>query len=60
VSGDTLFAPYFQTAASNATGGSFKMTQPFTVQGNQLGVTSVTLTLVNRVGSSKAVTINVQ
>ncbi len=60
VSGDTLFAPYYQSAASNATGGSFRLTQPFTVQGSTQGIVSLTLTLVNRIGSSRAVTVNLQ
>jgi len=59
VAGD-VFTSYYASAASNATGGGFKLTQPFTVQGNTQAVVSVTVTFVNKVGSSKAVTVNLQ
>ena len=60
VTGDSLFAPYYASAASNATGGGFKLTQPFTVQGSTQAIVSVTVTFVNRIGTSRAVTVNLQ
>jgi len=60
IPGSQLFAPYYSSAASNATGGSFKLTQAFTITGNTQAIVSVTLTLTNSVGSSKAVTVNLQ
>src|SRR5262249_26325069 len=45
IPGDTLFGPYYASAASNATGGGFKLTQAFNVQGNAQSIQSVTITL---------------
>jgi virginiamycin B lyase len=60
VSTDTLFTQYYQSSASAPFGSQFSLTQPFTVQGNTQGVVSVTVTLVNSVGTSTAVTANFQ
>jgi len=40
--------------------GGFKLTQPFTVEGNTQAIGSVTVTATNTVGSSKPVTVNLQ
>jgi len=60
VAGSSIFAPYCLSAASNATGGGFKLTPPFTVEGNTQAIGSVTVTLTNTVGSSKPVTVTLQ
>ncbi|MCU1339249.1 MAG: Ig family protein [Bryobacterales bacterium] len=49
------YATWFTTAASNATGGQFKLTVPFSVtQGSAASVTKVTVTLTNSKGASAA------
>jgi large repetitive protein len=49
---DSLFSAYFTSSAATPYGGQFSYTQPFTVTGNVQAVGSVTVTLVNRIGSS--------
>lgn len=58
VPADTLFSGYFGSTAAAPFGGQFTFTQGFTVNGTSQ-VASVTVTLVNRVGSSAAVTATV-
>jgi hypothetical protein len=55
---DTIFAQYFGSSAALPTGGQFLFTQAFTINGNLQAVTSVTVTLVNKIGQSTAVTVN--
>ena len=57
---DTLFAQWYASSASAPFGSQFTLTQPFNVSGNAQQVTSVTITLTNKVGSSAATTLNVQ
>ena len=53
----SAFAAWFSNSASNATGGQFKLTVPFSVtQGAAAAVTKVTVTLTNTKGASAAVT----
>lgn len=49
------YAAWFGTTTSNATGGQFKLTVPFTVTGNAAAVTKVSVTLTNSRGTSAAV-----
>jgi virginiamycin B lyase len=56
----TLFSQYYQSSASAPFGSQFNLVQPFTVQGNTQGVLSVTVTLMNSIGTSTPVTGNVQ
>ncbi|MBZ5728150.1 MAG: putative Ig domain-containing protein [Acidobacteriia bacterium] len=56
----TLFSQWYQSSASAPFGSQFAFTQPFTVQGSNSAIVSVTVTLVNSVGSSAAVTVNLQ
>jgi hypothetical protein len=52
----SAFAAWFGNAASNATGGQFKLTVPFSVtQGSAIAVTKVSVTLANSKGTSAAV-----
>ena len=52
----SAYATWFNSAASNATGGQFKLTVPFTVTGGAAtAVTKVTVTLTNSKGASPAV-----
>ena len=52
----SAFTAWFGNAASNATGGQFKLTVPFSVtQGNATAVTKVSVTLTNSKGTSAAV-----
>ena len=53
---EALFAQYFASPAAAATGSQFTFTQAFTVAGNTQSIASVTVTLVNKIGSSAAVT----
>ncbi|MEO8597546.1 MAG: putative Ig domain-containing protein [Candidatus Solibacter sp.] len=53
---DALFSQYFSGSGSVATGSQFTFTQPFTVTGSTQAIASVTVTLVNRIGQSAAVT----
>ena len=52
---DQLFQTWYQSAASAAFGSQFTFTQPFNVQGGVSSIASVTVTLVNSVGSSTPV-----
>ena len=56
---DALFAAYFGSAGAAATGSQFTFTQPFTVTGSAQSIASVTVTLVNKIGQSAAVTATV-
>jgi hypothetical protein len=49
---------WFQSTQSLASGGQFKLVQPFTFQGNVGTVTSVSATLTNGQGTSAAATAN--
>jgi hypothetical protein len=52
----SAFASWFGNPSSNATGGQFKLTVPFSVtQGAASAVTKVTVTLTNAQGASTAV-----
>jgi hypothetical protein len=64
VSGSTLspitvtltpaFTAWFNNSTSNATGGQFKLTVPFSVTGSATAITKVTVTLTNTKGTSAA------
>jgi hypothetical protein len=54
-----VFATFFQGPQSNATGGQFRYTQPFTIQGDLNSVRSITLTLSNSAGNSQPARANV-
>ena len=56
VPADTLFGQYFGGPISVPFGSQFIYTQPFTVTGNMLAISSVTVTLVNKIGQSTPVT----
>jgi hypothetical protein len=60
VAAGSIFSTWFTDAASSASGSQFTFTQPFSVQGNAQSIASVTVTLVNQVGSSSQVTANLQ
>ena len=49
-----VVTPFFQTSTF---GGAFSLTVPFTLQGDSTGVSSVTITLANSVGSSNSVPV---
>jgi hypothetical protein len=52
----SAYAVWFGNASSNATGGQFKLTVPFSVtQGSATAVTKVSVTLTNKQGASAAV-----
>ena len=55
VSLTAAYTAWFNNAASNATGGQFKLTVPFTVTGSATAVTKVSVTLTNSKGPSAAV-----
>jgi len=55
-----MFTTWFQSAASAPYGAQFTWDQPFTVQGSNSAVLSVTVTLTNSVGTSAAATANLQ
>jgi len=55
---DSLFSSYFSSPQAAAFGGQFVFTQPFTISGSPQAIASVTVTLVNRLGSSTTVTAN--
>jgi hypothetical protein len=57
---DAIFAQYYQSAASAPFGSQFVLTQPFNVQGGTTGIVSVSVTLTSRVGTSNAVSANLQ
>jgi hypothetical protein len=54
---DQVFSQYFSGPGA-AFGSQFTLTQPFTVQGNSQSIASVTITLVNKLGNSNSVTVN--
>jgi hypothetical protein len=56
---DAMFAQYFSSAGATATGSQFTFTQSFTVTGSTQAVTSVTVTLVNKLGNSAPATATV-
>lgn len=51
----SAYDTWFNNTASNATGGQFKLTVPFSVTGNATAVTKVGVTLTNSKGASAAV-----
>jgi hypothetical protein len=55
---DTLFAGWFggNTPPSTAFGGQFGYSQQFVVNGSNTSITSVTVTLTNKVGTSNSIT----
>jgi len=55
---DTVFGPYF-SGPGVAFGSQFTFTQPFNVQGNAT-IASVTITMVNKLGNSNSITVNLQ
>lgn len=55
----TLFAAWYASSASLATGSQFSLTVPFTITGNVSTIASVSVTLTNSVGTSAAVSANV-
>jgi hypothetical protein len=52
----TLFSGYFGGTSATPYGGQFSFTETFTVTGSTQAITGVTVTLVNAIGSSAAVT----
>jgi hypothetical protein len=56
----TLFTQWYGSSAAAPYGSQFSLTQPFTVTGSPSSVLSVTVTLTNSVGTSQAVTANLQ
>ena len=56
----TLFTQWYGSAAAAPYGSQFTLTQPFTVTGSPASVLSVTVTLTNSVGTSQAVSANLQ
>ena len=50
----SAYATWFSSTASNATGGQFKLTVPFSVTGSATAVTKVSVTLTNAKGASAA------
>lgn len=56
---DAIFSPWYQSSTSSQFGSNFTYTQPFTTS-NPQAVTSVSVTLVNAVGTSAAASANLQ
>ena len=56
VSLTSAFTAWFNNSASNATGGQFRLTVPFSITGSATAVTKVSVTLTNTKGASAAVT----
>jgi len=52
----SAFTTWFNNSASNATGGQFRLTVPFSITGSATAVTKVSVTLTNTQGASAAVT----
>ena len=50
-----LAATWYKSAASSAFGSQFTLALPFTIQGDATGISSVSVSLVNSLGSSPAV-----
>jgi hypothetical protein len=57
---NSIFAPWYSSAASAPFGSQFTFTQPFTVTGSNSAILAVTATLVNSVGTSPAASANLQ
>jgi len=57
---DTTFAGWFggNTPPAAPYGGQFGLNQPFVVNGSNTSITSVTVTLTNKVGASNSITVN--
>lgn len=55
---DSVFATWYQDAASTQFGSQFRYVQPFTVQGDLTAISSVTVILTNAQGSSQPVMVN--
>jgi hypothetical protein len=55
---DPVFSQYFNSTTATPFGGQFSFTQPFTVNGSTQAIGSVTVTMVNKIGQSSAVTVN--
>jgi hypothetical protein len=51
----SLFGGWFGSSGAAGAGGLFRYTQPFTVQGNTSGITSISARLANSAGTSAAV-----
>jgi len=51
----SAYTTWFNNSASNATGGQFRLTVPFSVTGSATAVTKVSVTLTNSKGASVAV-----
>ena len=51
----SAFTTWFSSVAANATGGNFRLTVPFTIQGDATAVNLTSVTLTNTRGSSPAV-----
>jgi hypothetical protein len=51
----SAYTTWFNNSASNATGGQFRLTVPFSVTGSATAVTKVSVTLTNSRGASAAV-----
>jgi hypothetical protein len=47
---------WYKSAAATAFGSQFSLVLPFTIQGDAAGIDSVSVSLVNNLGSSPAVT----
>jgi hypothetical protein len=60
ITADQLFATWFNDPNSVQFGSQFTFTQPFTISGNMLGITGVTVTLTNKQGTSAAVSASAQ
>jgi hypothetical protein len=55
----SLFAAWYASSASLATGSQFSLEVPFTITGNISSIASVSVTLTNSVGASNSVSANV-
>jgi hypothetical protein len=53
VSVAAAFDAHFATAASNATGGQFRLVLPLTINGDQTAIRSISMTLANSSGTSQ-------
>lgn len=57
---ESLFTQWFTSTASAQFGSQFILTLPFTIQGDTSAVASVSVTLVNRLGTSNSLTATLQ
>ena len=57
---DQLFSAWFNDPNSVQFGSQFTFTQPFTISGNAVGITGVTVTLTNKQGTSTGVSASAQ